>query len=134
MVKKPKNNVFEEFMQKKTEEIADLKAQTVAITSERDELVGKNKQMYGENVNIRADLQSNIKEKDEIKRKLHELEAQKMQFEKKQEELITKLHHSTEALHEEKLRVRKEDEEKKAAQKEDYDRMWAEHEQEVVKT
>lgn len=115
-----------------TEQIAELKAELQVAKSEKDELSGKNKQMYAQLTNAQAD-QRNLQEKNsELTTELSKLRAEQKQRQQIFEEQVAKLEQSRHALEEEQRRVRREDEERRAAQIAARDRIWNDHELSVA--
>lgn len=117
---------------KKEAELAELKVQLQHTLSEKDELAGKGKEMFNTFKNTEADLKIVRNERDQLKEKLANLEAERTRFISKQEDLIEKQSNSNEALIKERERVIREAEAVKAAQEADRDRQWNEHEQTVI--
>ncbi len=114
------------------EQIAELKAELQISKSEKDELSGKNKQMYAQITNFQAD-QRNLQEKNnELTAQLSKLHAEQKQRQQTFEEQIAKLEQSRHALEEERLRIRREDEAEQAAQIAKRDSIWNDHESTVL--
>lgn len=112
--------------------MAEVKTQLLQVAREKDELSGKNKEMYAQVVNVRKDLETAQRERDTLKATVSKYEAQESQFVAKQEALIEKQSNSNDALIKERERVIREEEATKAKQEADRDRQWNEHEQTVI--
>ncbi|MBA4320525.1 MAG: hypothetical protein C0412_19170 [Flavobacterium sp.] len=100
--------------------------------SEKNQLIGKNEQLIREVANLNADKTSLIKEKDRLVGELSNFKAVEKNREKEFSDNIQKLNTSQLALNDEKMRIRREDEEKLKKEEDERNRMWAEHE-EIVK-
>jgi len=114
----------EAFMQQK-EEIARLR-------TEKDELAGKGKQLYADNIQLKEELKSIAKERDQSQKRLAEFEAQEMQRKKEHEYALESAKNMKQAWEDERIRIRREDEERQAREIAERDRMWNEHEQNVI--
>jgi hypothetical protein len=108
--------------------IGRLTAEVKEEKSLKDELVGKNKQLFEQITNTKAENDNLQKENKVFVKQLSDYEAQEEENERKINDRIKSLETSTTKFEEEKLRVRKEDEEKQQKEKEERNRMWAEHE------
>lgn len=97
----------------------------------KDELSGKNKEVYAEKISIKAERDNLIKDKERITKELSKFQAEEDRKEKNFEDKIQKLDEAKAALDDEKKRIRKEDEEREQKEKDERDRMWAEHEDKV---
>jgi len=119
-------------IERRTEEIGELKNQLTTLKSEKDELAGKGKQLYDNYKNIESDLKIAIKERDTLAARITKFEAHQEQLEKNMEEKFEKAESMREAFEDEKRRIRHEDEEREQREREERDRMWAEHENNIV--
>lgn len=114
------------------EQIAELKAELQIAKSEKDELSGKNKQMYAQLLNLQNDNQNLQKENDKTKEELAQYRAQEKKREEDFQNRITKLEQSRQALEDEQRRIRREDEAEQAAAIAARDSIWNEHEASVL--
>jgi len=119
-------------LERKTEELGEVKKDLQNALSEKNELTGKGKQLYENYKNLEADLKAALKERETLRDRVTKFETQQEQRQKKQEEMIAKLEAAERALEDERKRVRHEDEEREKQKEEEYDRLWAEHENAVV--
>jgi len=113
-------------------EIGELKAELKAEQSEKDKLSGQGKALYAENTSLRAENKSLTEKNDELKDLLAKFRAEQKRQESEFQERITKLDAAKNSLEEERIRIRREDENLKAQIIAERDRMWAEHESEVI--
>jgi len=119
-------------LERRMEEIGELKKTIQQMQSEKDEMAGKGKQLYENYKNLEADLKSSFKERDTLEKQLAKHEAHKEQLEQKHEDRMAKLNSAEKAMLDEKARIRHDDEERLAKEEAERDRMWAEHEISVV--
>jgi len=119
-------------LDRRMEEIGELKKAIQQMQSEKDEMSGKGKQLYDNYKNLEADLKALTKERDGLEKQLAKYEAHEEQLEQKQEDKMAKLESAEKALLDEKARIRSEDEERLEEEEAERDRMWAEHEISVV--
>ena len=96
--------------------------------TEKDQFVGKNKQMFVENTNLKAEKATIVNEKQQLVTEISKFKATESSKLKEFDNKIQKLDEAKIALEDEKRRIRKEDEEKIQREKEERNRMWAEHE------
>lgn len=96
--------------------------------TEKDQFVGKNKQMFVENTNLKAEKATIVNEKQQLVIEISKFKATESSKLKEFDNKILKLDEAKTALEDEKLRIRREDEEKIQREKEERNRMWAEHE------
>ncbi len=114
--------------EQKEREIGRIMEELKSEQKDKNELQGKNKQMYVENESLKAEvkrLQQNCEATQKIISKFEAEEVRKM---KEHEKQIESLENSRKKLEEEQARVIRDDEEKSRREKEEYDRMWKEHE------
>ncbi len=119
-------------LDRRNQEIGELKNQIAKERSEKDELAGKGKQMYDSFKSMEADLKSLMKERDNFASRVAKYEAEEDRKQKKHEELIERQEEARKTLEDERMRIRAEDEERKQQALEERDRMWNDHEQTVV--
>jgi hypothetical protein len=102
------------------------------IARRKAELEGQNKQMYAQVVDLKAQLTQNQKEKDALQRQLakHEEAAERKDREHKEE--VARLAQAEKSFQEERARVIREEEMKRSASEADRDRVWADHEVNVI--
>jgi hypothetical protein len=119
-------------LDRKIDDITTLTSKLDKAQSEKDELSGKGKQLYDNYKNIEADLKILRQERDGLQRALQEFEANDKRKEKEFTDRLQKLDAAKEKLEEERARVIREDEERRAAELEARDRLWADHENAVI--
>lgn len=133
-----KNRLFEENarlkaeLEQKLSEVGKTGAELAKEREEKSETAGKNKQLWAQNEKLQNATESLQNENNELKKQLSKFEAEKEQKEKEFLEKIEKLEHSREKLEKEQARVIREDEEKRRKEIEERDRLWNNHENEVV--
>lgn len=119
-------------LDRRNQEIGELKNQIAKERSEKDELSGKGKQLYDSFKSMESDVKSLMKERDSLASRIAKYEAEEDRKQKKHEELIERQEEARKALEDERMRIRKEDEERKERELAARDRMWNDHEQNVV--
>ncbi|MBI5414753.1 hypothetical protein HZA38_04530 [Candidatus Peregrinibacteria bacterium] len=130
--------LFEENFQIKSklelsrEEIGRLSSELESARSERDKLEGKGRQAYAELTEYKEENKNLRHERDEIKAKITKFESEKERREKDHEKLIEQLENSRKKLESEQARVIREDEERLQKEREEYDRVWNDHENSAI--
>lgn len=119
-------------LDRKLEDISDLRSKLEKAQSEKDEMSGKGKQLYDNFKNLEADLKVLRGERDQLQRQIQEFEANEKRKEKEFTDRLQKLDAAKEKLEEERARVIREDEERRARELEERDRLWADHENAVI--
>jgi hypothetical protein len=99
-----------------------------AASSQRDEFSGKNKQLFIEKEKLQARLEAQEGTLKDQEKKLTRFEAKKEQDEKLLNAKMDELMHAKKSFEDEKLRVRREDEERLAQVEAERDRVWNDHE------
>ena len=122
----------ESIVKKKDQEIGELRQQIKDERSEKDRLAGEGKRLFAEITTVKEENKSHIKEIGELKNEIAKRNAEKERKEKEFESTINKLNASDESLKQERVRVQREDEAAREKQKSEWDRMWTEHEQNVI--
>lgn len=119
-------------LDRKTEEVGDLKAQIQTERSEKNEQQGKGKVMYAESLEMKSQIKRMHEECDALKKQIAKHEAQERQREKEFDQKLSRLEAAKVSLEEERQRVIREDEERLRKEAEERDRLWAEHELSVI--
>lgn len=119
-------------LDRRTQEIGELKNQIDQLKTEKNELATNGKSMFAQMKNLESDYKILMKERDGLSSRIAKYEAEDDRRQKKHEELIGQQEEARKALEDEKVRIRREDEERQARQLEERDRMWNEHEQNVI--
>lgn len=117
---------------RRTEEVGELKNMIKEVNAKRAKMEGENKQMWASQQRIEADIKSLTRERDSLQERIAKFEAEHDARERRHEDMIKKLESAEHALEDERKRIRHEDEERLARQEEERDRMWAEHETSVI--
>jgi len=102
--------------------------------SEKNELIGKNKTLFAQHENLKADWKHLGQERDLLKKNVGDNEAQKQERDAEAKRTITQLTHAEQALKEERQRLIRVEGEQRLHEAEERDRMWAEHELQVIAT
>lgn len=119
-------------LDRKSNETGELRAQLAQTQSEKDEMGGKNKAMFAELTNVKAELKAFAYERDQLIKQVKTFEEQQTRREREHEVKFNELVKLQESFEKERARVIREDEEKRARELEERDRMWADHENTVV--
>lgn len=110
----------------------ELQAKLAQETSEKDKLAGQNKQLYAENVRLQAKCDALVHEQDALKERIAGFVAKEEHKEREFHNNVAELRAAKQSLEDEKDRVRREDAERKALELAERDRLWNEHEQNVI--
>jgi len=119
-------------LDRRTEEIGELKNQLEQMKTEKNELATNGKNMFAQLKNVESDHKALMKEREGLSTRVTKFEADQEQKQKRHEDMATKLEEAKSALEDEKIRIRREDEQRQQKKMEDRDRMWNDHEQDVV--
>ena len=114
------------------QKIGELKNSLTEMKTEKDELAGKAKQLFAELTNAKADTKAIGAERDLLQKKVNQFEEERARKEKEQEVSIQRLATAEKNFESEKARVIREEEERRAFESQERDRMWNEHENKVV--
>lgn len=130
-VKKNKYKQLNIDLSQKDQTIGQLTKEIQNEKTEKDQLSGKNKQMFVEITNLKAEKNNVFSEKERLIKEVSNFKATEDGRKKDFDNNIRKLDDAKLALEKEMQRVRREDEEKLQKEKEERSRMWAEHEEKV---
>jgi|GEM_PF-374107 len=119
-------------IERKTQEIGELKNQLIESKSEKDKLSGQGKQIFAELANVKADAKAISSERDMLQKQVNRFEEEQARREKDQESHIEKLATAEKNFESEKARVIREEEDQRKHEAEEKNRIWAEHENKVV--
>ena len=119
-------------LERKNQDIGEMKNRLSELKSEKDKLSGQGKEMYDRYKTLESEYKATIKERDGLGTRIAKFEAEDDRRQKKHEEMITHQEAARKTLEDEKLRVRREDEERKARELAERDRTWNDHEQNVI--
>ena len=120
-------------LSQKDQKIGELTKSFETEKTKKDDLSGQNKILYVENEKLKKDVQVRDEKVDNQNKKITIFETEKKQKELEVQKQIDKLDSAEKALVDEKARIRKEDEERQVKESDERDRMWNEHEEEVVR-
>ena len=115
-------------IEKKSEKLGEITTILEKEKSEKNELQGKNKQIF---VNVTALQEKNQllqQQLNNVQKKLTKIESEREQRTQEVEKRVKELENARKTLDDEKLRIRREDEEKIAEMEAKRDKMWNEHE------
>ncbi len=115
-----------------SKDLARVERELEAEKKEKHELSGKNKQLFAEREQLKAELNATAKERDNLRTTVTKFEAKREQQEKDADDRIRDLKASQESLDKERERVIHEDEERTKEMEEERDRVWNDHENAVV--
>ncbi len=119
-------------LDQKTKEIGTIQNMLEKEKAEGQERQGKSKQLFTQFTQLEAKLESLQKERDALKKEVTRFEAEQHQREREFQVMLTQLDKAQEALKEERQRVIKEEEQEREHEREERDRLWAEHEKNVI--
>ncbi|MBT4936457.1 hypothetical protein HON22_00920, partial [Candidatus Peregrinibacteria bacterium] len=114
--------------EKRIEKIGELQNELEKERSERNEMAGKNKQMFVTVTALQEKNQNLQSSADELNKKVVQHESGREKKEKDFERKVEELEQSRKSLDDEKQRVRREDEERLEKLEEERNRIWNEHE------
>lgn len=110
----------------------DLEKELAEVQSTKDKLEGSGKQLYAQHEKLQASYNSLSQERDDLKQDVANYRADEEQRQQKHEDLIREQAETRKALEDERIRIRREDEERQAQILEERDRLWKEHEETVI--
>ncbi len=119
-------------LERKSEEVGELKAALETERKESNERKGKMKNIYDAMTKLEAKHESLLKEYDGLKKLATKHEAAEERKEKEFEERLARLEAAKVSLEQERARVIRAEEEQKILLEEERDRLWADHENTVV--
>ena len=119
-------------LEHKTRVIGEKEKEIENLRSEKDKLEGNGKQLFSRFKDLEADSKAMQYERDELKKRVTEYDAAAVVRERELDERLHKLHRAEKSLEDERLRIRREDEERQQSALEERDRMWSEHERTVI--
>ena len=113
-------------------EIGRLQSELTEVRKEKDELAGNGKQLFSRFKDLEAEHKAIRHERDDIKERLGKYEEAEERRRREHDEKLQRLDRAEKSFEEEKARVRREDEERQKKMIEERDRMWNDHEQNVI--
>lgn len=112
--------------------IGELESTVKQLKDEKTELSEKGKALFAQSTKLEAKMAGVEKERESLGKRVAKYEAEEERRIAKFEEMIAHQENTRKTLEDEKHRIRREDEERKARELEERDRMWNEHEVNVV--
>lgn len=113
-------------------EIGKLQSQLEEVRKEKDQLVGKGKEQFVSYERLKANFDALSKERDVLRDRVKEDEEAKRRRESEHKQQHQDLLEMQKSFEDEKVRVRREDDERQKRMLEERDRMWNDHEQNVL--
>ena len=113
-------------------EVGKLQSQLEEVRKEKDELAGNGKQLFSRFKDLEAEHKALLRERDDIRDHLKKYEESEERRRREHDEKFQKLDRFEKSFEEEKVRVRREDEDRQKRMIEERDRMWNDHEQNVL--
>lgn len=133
-----RNALFEENARIKAEnevkgqKIGELSALLESERSEKNRLEGTGKQAYVEITSVKEENKTLRNEKEKLLEQLSKYEAEQARRAREHADMVSKLEEAKKSFEDEKIRVRREDEERQKQIAEEKDRIWNNHENEVI--
>lgn len=115
-------------------EIARLEQDLEQAKRERSELSGKGKEMFNQFKNMESEYKAVMKERDSLQKSVTRFEASQEQKEQERRDEMNKIQNAERALEKERLRVIQQEEESRARAEQERDRLWNDHENDVITT
>lgn len=115
-------------LDQKAERLGEVTRELTGERSEKDKFAGANKELILKTRDAEGELRAIRSENSELKKKLADFEARQLQLQKEHEEKLKRLEHAQKSFEDEKVRIRREDEEKQEQEKAELTRIWNEHE------
>lgn len=119
-------------LERRIQENGELKKDLENVLSEKNELAGKGKQLFAEITKLEAKLENTLGERDTLKKQVTQYEAEERRMRKELDTQLSELANAKRSFEEERQRVIREEEKRRAEDLEEHDRMWAGHENDVV--
>lgn len=119
-------------LSQREQKIGELSQQLEDEKAQKNKFFGENKTMYARITSLESDYRNLSQERDRLNAESEKFKAEEVRKEKEREESLKKLDTAREALEDEKKRIRRDDEERQAREIEERDRMWNEHEKDVL--
>ncbi len=112
----------------KSERLGEITRELTGERSEKDKFSGANKELILKTRDAEGELRAIRAENSELKKKLADFEAQRLQNQSEHEEKLKRLEHAQKSFEDEKVRIRREDEEKQEQERAELNRIWNDHE------
>ena len=112
----------------KNEKVGELQSELKKEQSEKNELTGKSKQMFVNLTGIQEKFGTIQLENQDLKKSVVTFESKKEKQDKEFADKVSELEHTRKLLEDEKVRIRKEDEQRIENEEAERNRIWNEHE------
>jgi hypothetical protein len=116
----------------KMEELGQQRKELEETRTEKTKFETNSKGLYAEKIELRAKLENLEKERDALKEELSVFKAEDKRRLKEQDQKLQQLNRAEEAFKEERQRVIREDEERRILAETERDRIWNDHENDVI--
>ncbi|MDD3896883.1 MAG: hypothetical protein PHU04_03520 [Candidatus Peribacteraceae bacterium] len=116
------------------EKLQNLEEELRTIKKEKIELETKGKERYAMNQKLEAKNETLQQKNEELNREVTTFKTNEAALRKEHDKKMQEVSAMKDSFEEEKLRIRRADEERKKHQEEERDRLWAEHENSVIAT
>lgn len=125
---------IQELKLEQQKELSQIENELKNQKSETDRLSGQGKELFVQITNLKNDNKNLQHENDQLKTQVAKHQAEEAKKQSDFDQKISKLEESRNALEQERMRIRKQDEERKELAVKERDRIWNEHEQNVLNT
>ncbi len=116
----------------KDHKIGELEEALKKAEGEKNELIGKNKELFAQHERLKAKFEAQDKECKDLQKKVTKFETNEEQQKKAEEKKLGDLENSRKAFEDAEKRVNDEALAKRQMEEEERDRLWAEHENNVI--
>lgn len=116
----------------KDHKIGELEEALKKAEGEKNELIGKNKELFAQHERLKAKFEAQDKECKDLQKKVTKFETNEEQQKKAEEKKLGDLENSRKAFEDAEKRVNDEALAKRQMEEEERDRLWAEHENSVI--
>ena len=113
-------------------QIGEISTRLENEQKEKNQLSGKGKQTFAENLELKNELKNSQEKITALQKQIADFESARSQKEKEFEKLTANLEHAREKLEKEQARVVAQEVEKQKLEKENFDRIWNDHENDVA--
>ncbi len=121
-------------LEQKGERLGELTKEIANERSEKDKFAGSNKELILKTRDAEGELRAIRTENGELKKKLADFEAQRLQTQTEHETKLKQLEQAQKSFEDEKVRIRREDEERQQQEMEELNRIWNDHEATALST
>lgn len=114
------------------QDIGMVKSELEAERTQRNEMQGKNKQLFASGIKSDNRIEALTTENDQLKKQIAKHDAEHKLQEREFQNRLKSLEAAEQSLKEERQRVMREEEQKRALDRAEWDKMWTEHEVNVI--